>query len=328
MPDSPQENTITIATRESALALWQAEFIAAQIKAIAPDMTVELLGMTTKGDQWLSSPLSEVGGKGLFVKELEQAMLEGKADIAVHSCKDLPAELPEGFELGATGYRADVRDALVSPRFGTLANLPQGAIVGTSSLRRGSQLLARRPDLTLRPVRGNVGTRLGKLDSGEYDALVLATAGLDRLNLSARITEHFEVADSLPAAGQGALSIECLSNASTPVRELLAKLNDSDVDRCVRAERAVSAALGADCSMPLAAHAGLSGTTIELQALVGALDGSTLARFSASGSAEHPETLGASVAAGLLDNGAQPLLQAAREAAEQASPPPMNSDGP
>lgn len=311
--------TITIATRESALALWQAEFVAARLRELDATLTVELLGMTTKGDQWLSSPLSEVGGKGLFVKELEQAMLDGRADIAVHSCKDLPAELPAGFRLAATGFRADVRDALVSPNYGQLASLPAGAVVGTSSLRRGAQLLARRPDLVLKPVRGNVGTRLGKLDAGEYDALVLAAAGLDRLALGARVTEHFAIDDSLPAAGQGALSIECAANAPTWLADLLARLDDADTACCVQAERAVSRALGADCSMPLAAHALLEGASIKLSALVGALDGSKLVHITRSGPRDNPEAVGAVAAQALLDGGAQPLLSAAKELAARDS---------
>ena len=308
---------ITIATRESALALWQAEFVAERLRELAPTFEVELLGMTTKGDQWLSSPLSEVGGKGLFVKELEQAILDGRADIAVHSCKDLPAQMPDGFELVATGYRADVRDALVSTNYTDLASLPQGATVGTSSLRRGAQLLARRPDLQLASVRGNVGTRLGKLDAGDYDALVLAAAGLDRLGLGVRITEYLSVADSLPAAGQGALSVECSTSISAEVRAIITGLNDSDVARCVQAERSVSAALGADCSMPLAAHAVLNGDTIELQALVGAIDGSSLVRVVRSGSASNPAAIGAVAAEALLAAGAGPLLDAAKREAER-----------
>ena len=312
------KKTLTIATRESALAMWQAEFVAERLREADSSLSVELLGMTTKGDQWLSSPLSEVGGKGLFVKELEQAMLAGRADVAVHSCKDLPADLPDGFALLATGYRADVRDALVSPKYGTLAELPTGAIVGTSSLRRGSQLLARRSDLVLKPVRGNVGTRLSKLDSGDYDALVLAAAGLDRLGLGERVTEHFSVADSLPAAGQGALSIECLAAAPDWLLEVLGELNDQSIAACVRAERAVSRELGADCSMPLAAHALLDEAgQIQLQALVGALDGSVLVRSEARGSADDPEAIGATAARALLRDGAQPLLAEAQKLAAE-----------
>lgn len=307
---------ITIATRESALALWQAEFIAARLRELAPGYDVELLGMTTKGDQWLSSPLSEVGGKGLFVKELEQAILDGRADLAVHSCKDLPAELPEGFELVATGYRADVRDALVSNSYPDLASLPLGARVGTSSLRRGAQLLARRPDLQLASVRGNVGTRLGKLDAGDYDALVLAAAGLDRLGLGGRVSEFFSIADSLPAAGQGALSVECAVDVAADMRAIFAGLNDTETALCVATERSVSAALGADCSMPLAAHAVLNGPNIELQALVGALDGSALVRVEQSGPKATPQALGAEAAEALLAAGAGPLLEAARAQAD------------
>jgi len=304
--------TITIATRESALALWQAEFIATRLRELAPDYVVELLGMTTKGDQWLSSPLSEVGGKGLFVKELEQAILDGRADLAVHSCKDLPAELPEGFELVATGYRADVRDALVSKNYSDLASLPQGAKVGTSSLRRGAQLLARRPDLQLASVRGNVGTRLSKLDAGDYDALVLAAAGLERLGLGARVSEYFSLAQSLPAAGQGALSIECAVDVAADLRGIFAGLNDEKTALCVTTERSVSSALGADCSMPLAAHATLDGSSIKLQALVGALDGSSLVRVERTGPMADPAALGGQAAEELLAAGAGPLLAAAR----------------
>ncbi|MGD8418754.1 MAG: hydroxymethylbilane synthase, partial [Pseudomonadales bacterium] len=212
---------IVIATRESKLALWQAEFVQRELSKASPGTSVELLGMTTRGDQWLSSPLSEVGGKGLFIKELEEAMLDGRADVAVHSMKDVPAHLPDGFVLPLIGYRADVRDALVTRSEGGLDDLPEGAVVGSSSLRRQAMLLARRPDLRVRPVRGNVGTRLGKMDAGEYDALVLAAAGLDRLGLAGRISERLPVDVSLPAAGQGALGVEC-SAAATELSALLA----------------------------------------------------------------------------------------------------------
>ncbi|MEM7218249.1 MAG: hydroxymethylbilane synthase [Pseudomonadota bacterium] len=310
---------IIIATRESPLALWQAEHIAAELKKANPDCEPTLLGMTTKGDQWLSSPLSEVGGKGLFVKELEQAMLDGRAHIAVHSCKDLPAELPDGFELIATGYRADVRDAFVSPRYASFAELPQGAVVGTSSLRRGVQLLARRPDLVLKPVRGNVGTRLGKLDAGEYDALILAAAGLERLELGERIRERFEPSDSLPAAGQGALSIECHETLSSELRALVGALHDSKIAAQVAAERAVSAGLGADCSLPVAAYASGDGETMMLDALVGALPTETEpARIErvhvAARNLSDTAALGQQAAEDLLKAGAQSILDAARHA--------------
>ena len=320
MSEATKTQRITIATRESALALWQAEFVAARLREVDPAFDVQLLGMTTRGDQWLSSPLSEVGGKGLFVKELEQAMLDGRADIAVHSCKDLPAELPAGFALAATGYRADVRDAFVCPKFQTLLELPQGAIVGTSSLRRATQILARRPDLKLKPVRGNLGTRLEKLDSGEYDALILAAAGLERLGLAERITEYMDITDSLPAGGQGALSVECLSDAPNWLQQALEALNDPAIAQCVRAERAVSAALGADCSMPLAAHAVLTDTQLELRALVGSLDGSELVKVSCTGAASAPDALGAEAAALLRRDGAQKLLDQARLVANAGDP--------
>ena len=268
--------------------------------------------MTTKGDQWLNSPLSEVGGKGLFVKELEQAMAAGDAHLAVHSCKDLPAQLPPGFELIATGYRADVRDALVSPRYASFDALPLGARVGTSSLRRAAQLRARRPDLVCLPVRGNVGTRLGKLDAGEFDALILAAAGLERLGLTERVTEYLATDLSLPAAGQGALSVECTTAASPAIKQWLRKLNDPNVSACVTAERAVSAGLGADCSMPLAAYATLAGQSLTLDGLVASADGTQILRGRARGSVTDPLSLGREVAGQLLDQGAAELLAASQ----------------
>jgi hydroxymethylbilane synthase len=290
------------------LALWQAEFIAARLRAIDASLDVRLLGMTTKGDRWLAASLSEVGGKGLFVKELEQAIAKGAADIAVHSCKDLPAELPPGFELIATGYREEVRDALVSPTYDSVANLPQGARVGTSSLRRGAQLLARRADLQLLPVRGNLGTRLAKLDAGEYDAIILAATGLQRLALGDRIAEYLSIDDSLPAAGQGALSVEC-SNALDPgLRALFEQLDDPLVAACVRAERAVSAGLGADCSMPLAAHASLQGDRLSLRALLGRPDGTQILRAAAAGPLSTAAEIGGKAATQLIDQGGRALL--------------------
>ncbi|MEZ5559275.1 MAG: hydroxymethylbilane synthase [Pseudomonadales bacterium] len=290
MPDK-----IIIATRESPLALWQAEFVRARLQHAHPGLEVALLGMKTQGDRWLDTPLSQVGGKGLFIKELEQALLAGAAHIAVHSMKDVPAELPAQFALPVIGFRDDVRDALVSSAGATLAELPQGARIGSASLRRQAQLKARRPDLDVRPVRGNVGTRLGKLDAGEYDALVLASAGLHRLGLDDRISERLPVEVSLPAAGQGALGIECLAQAAA-VRELLEVLDDPDVNRCVSAERGVSAGLGADCSAPLGAHAVLVDGTIELQALLASADGRRVLRAAARG------TDAVSVAAEVVDS--------------------------
>jgi hydroxymethylbilane synthase len=296
-----------IATRESQLALWQAEFIQSELAKAAPGAEVTLLGMTTQGDRWLSSPLSQVGGKGLFIKELEEAMLAGRADIAVHSMKDVPAVLPEGFALPLIGYRADVRDALVSPAGQGLMDLKEGAIVGSSSLRRQAMLLAVRPDLQMRPVRGNVNTRLAKLDAGEYDALVLAAAGLERLGLEERITEKLPENLSLPAAGQGALGVECRDDAAELIA-LLGELQDDDVAGCVIAERAVSAGIGADCSAPLGAHAVRTGDRLQLFARLGAPDGSRMLEATATG--EDPLALGQAVAAELIDQGARELLAA------------------
>jgi hydroxymethylbilane synthase len=300
---------LVIATRESPLALWQAEFVKAALEAAHPGLAVELLGMRTAGDRWLSSPLSEVGGKGLFIKELEQALLAGAADIAVHSMKDVPAHLAPEFSLPVIAFRDDVRDALVTRDGEGLAALPQGARVGSASLRRQAQLRARRPDLQIRPVRGNVGTRLGKLDAGEFDALVLASAGLRRLGLEQRVAEHFDVDASVPAAGQGALGIECLAGAER-VRALIEVLNDDAVSRCVRAERAVSAGLGADCSAPLGAHAVLRGDRIELTAVLGSVDGRQILRAASAGS--DPAVVGAEVVERLRTQGAEAILDTLR----------------
>lgn len=301
---------IRIATRASRLALWQAEFIKAQLIATHPGLEVELVGMTTRGDRWLAAPLSEVGGKGLFIKELETAMLDGRADIAVHSMKDVPTELPEGFVLAAIGFRAEVRDALVSGLAATVAELLPGARIGSSSLRRRAQLLARRPDLVVAPVRGNVNTRLDKLDAGEFDALLLAGAGLDRLGLGHRIGELLSLDDSLPAAGQGALGVECRSERSE-LLEMLAPLNDSTVARCVQSERAVSRALGADCSMPIAAYADSEGDQITLRALLATPDGRRVLRCVVDGT--EAARLGAAAAAALRQQGADAILDELRD---------------
>ena len=269
-------NTLTIATRESALALWQAEFIRSELERLHPGLEVKLLGMKTRGDRWLNAPLREIGGKGLFIKELEEALLRGEAQIAVHSMTDLPATVPDGFVLGAVGWRADVRDVLVGTRDG-LAGLAPGARIGTSSLRRQAQLLERRPDLCVAPIRGNVGTRLAKQRQGEFDAIVLAAAGITRLGLEIADSTLLGLDVSLPAAGQGALGVECLADA-VDVRALLAPLDDPAVSRCVQAERAVSAGLGADCSMPVAAYAELQGDRLHLRALLASADGRTLLR--------------------------------------------------
>lgn len=300
-------NELVIATRESPLALWQAKHVQAELEAAHPGLTVSLLGMKTQGDKWLSSPLSEVGGKGLFLKELEQALLDGRAHLAVHSMKDVPAHLPEAFVLPVIAYRDDVRDAFVSRDGTRLADLPAGARVGSASLRRQCQLRAHRPDLEVAPIRGNVGTRLGKMASGEYDALVLASAGLRRLELEHLVTEHLDVARSVPSAGQGALGIECLATADE-VRELIAVLDDPRVRACVETERRVTAGLAADCSAPLGAYAVLEDGELSLSAVLGRPDGTRLLRARASGA--DPDSVGAAVVADLEGQGAREILDA------------------
>ena len=299
---------ITIATRESALALWQANFIRDRLIDAHPGLTVHLLGMTTQGDRWLNAPLKEIGGKGLFIKELEVAMMEGHADLAVHSVKDLPAQLPEGFSLPLIGYRDDVRDVLLGHPQG-LAALPQNAKVGSSSPRRQAQLLAMRPDLRIESIRGNVQTRLSKLDSGEFDAIVLAQAGLSRLAIERYDACPLSVAECLPAPGQGALGIEIITDS--PVRALLEKLSDSRVSRCVEAERGISAGLGADCALPVAALGVLDANgDIHLRALVAEADGSRIIRAEAKGG--EPAQLAQEVVEQLLAQGADGILASAR----------------
>jgi hydroxymethylbilane synthase len=258
---------VVIATRESRLALWQAEHVRDLLQDRFGD-SVSLLAMTTRGDQILDRALSKVGGKGLFVKELETALEDGRADLAVHSLKDVPMDLPEGFALAAVLEREDPRDAFVSNRFASLAELPQGAVVGTSSLRRVVQLMAMRPDLRVESLRGNLDTRLRKLDEGQYDAIVLAAAGLVRLGLAVRIRSHFDPAQMLPCASQGALGIETRADA-TELNARLAGLTDKATHLAVAAERAVSRVLGGSCSMPLAAYATWQGASLELRAVVG-----------------------------------------------------------
>jgi hydroxymethylbilane synthase len=296
---------LVIATRESQLALWQANFVSARLREAHPGLTVELHGMTTRGDRWLSSPLAEVGGKGLFIKELEEALASGTADIAVHSVKDVPAELPDGFAMPVIAYREDPRDVLVTRDGTTLAGLPAGARVGSSSLRRQAQLLARRPDLLVEPIRGNVGTRLRKLDDGEYDAVVLAAAGLARLGLAERASEYLATDVCLPAAGQGALGIECRSG-DDGVLGLLEPLADPRVAACVSAERTVSAMLGADCTAPLAAHATPAGEGVVLQSRLATTDGRRI--LEARGEGADPVAVGESVAASLMAQGAAEVL--------------------
>ena len=299
---------ITIATRESALALWQANFIRDRLIEAHPNLTVHLLGMTTQGDRWLNAPLKEIGGKGRFIKELEVAMLEGRADLAVHAVKDLPAHLPEGFSLPLIGYRDDVRDVLLGEPEGVAA-LPPNARVGSSSPRRQAQLLAMRPDLRVDSIRGNVQTRLSKLDGGEFDAIVLAQAGLSRLGLARSDAYPFSVAQCLPAPGQGALGIEIVTDS--PVQALLETLIDKDVARCVEAERGISAGLGADCALPVAAHAELTTNgEIHLRALVAQADGSRVLR--AEGHGAEPGPLAQRLVEQLLSQGADSILANAR----------------
>ncbi|MEE4299315.1 MAG: hydroxymethylbilane synthase [Pseudomonadales bacterium] len=311
--------TIRIATRSSNLALWQAHWVRDRLQDAHPGLGVELVEMKTRGDRFLSAPLSEIGGKGWFVKELETALLDGSADIAVHSMKDVPVSFPEGLVLAEICERADPTDALVV-RAGvdatTLTELPQGAHVGTASLRRSSQVKALRPDITTAPVRGNVETRLSKLDGGEFDAIVLATAGLERLGLADRITSRLAPPEFLPAGGQGAVGIECRGDDEV-VRAALAPLGHEGTARCVRAEREVSRRLGGSCSVPLAAHALLDGDRITLEALVTSLDGRELVRASAAGT--DPEAVGAACAERLLEAGAGPVLEAAIAATEAAA---------
>jgi hydroxymethylbilane synthase len=296
---------IVIATRESRLALWQAEHVKALLEGLG--CTVSLLGMTTQGDQILDRSLSKVGGKGLFVKELEVALHEGRADIAVHSLKDVPMDMPEGFELACVMEREDPRDAWVSAGYARLEDLPQGAVVGTSSLRRTVLLRALRPDLKIEPLRGNLDTRLGKLDAGQYAGIVLAAAGLKRLGLTDRIRHIFETTEMLPAAGQGALGIEIRSDRAD-LRALLAPLADMATWQRVAAERAVSRAMGGSCSMPLAAHATLNGAALVLQAAWGDPQGSTTLVTAADSDAAtdlaSAEALGLRVAQTLQRGGA------------------------
>ncbi len=300
---------LRIATRKSRLALWQAGFVKSELERHHPGLGVELVGMTTEGDRRLDARLSTLGGKGLFIKELEAALLRGDADLAVHSMKDLPAGLDGRFALAAIGFREDVRDAWISPA-GSFDSAPAGATVGSSSLRRQAQLLAARPDLEVLPIRGNVDTRLRKLDQGEFDAIVLAVAGLTRLGWADRITEALSTDRCLPAAGQGALGIECLAG-NARVIELLQPLNDPAVSLCVRAERGVSAALGADCSMPLGAYATLGGDGLALRAVLGSADGRVLLRAAAT----RPDADSAvdAVVRELRRQGAEALLATATE---------------
>lgn len=298
---------IRIATRKSPLAMWQAEFVKAELEQAHPGLVVELLPMVTKGDIILDTPLAKVGGKGLFVKELEVAMLEGRADIAVHSMKDVPVEFPEGLGLVTICERDDPRDAFVSNNYDSIDDLPQGAIVGTSSLRRQCQLRSQRPDLIINDLRGNVNTRLRKLDEGQYDAIILATAGLKRLKMNDRIRCEIAPEISLPAVGQGAVGIECRLNDKR-VRQLLAPLNHQPTATRVLCERAMNNRLQGGCQVPIGSYAELQDDTIWLRALVGEPDGSIIVRSEISGPIANAEQLGETLADELLANGAKDIL--------------------
>ena len=301
--------TLRIATRSSALALWQAEFIKAELERLHDHLTIELVKIKTQGDKILDVPLAKVGGKGLFVKELEEAMLDGRADLAVHSMKDVPMEFPEGLGLVAICERDDPTDAFISNHYGTLEQLPQGAVVGTSSLRRETQLRANRPDLEIKMLRGNVNTRLAKLDAGEYDAIVLASSGLKRLGFHDRIRYCMPDTLSLPAVGQGALGIECRL-ADTELQALLAPLNHTDTADRVKAERALNRRLEGGCQVPIAAYALLedNDTTVWLRGLVGAVDGSQIFRVEGRAPRAEGERLGRELAEQLLALGADKVL--------------------
>ncbi|TAH45798.1 MAG: hydroxymethylbilane synthase [Betaproteobacteria bacterium] len=304
-PATPER--IVIATRESRLALWQAEHVKSRLESLYPGCRVELLGMTTRGDQILDRPLAKVGGKGLFVKELETALLDGRADIAVHSMKDVPMQMGEEFALACISAREVPLDAFVSNRYESLADMPPGSVVGTSSLRRESQLHAQYPFLGVTSLRGNLDTRLRKLDEGQYDAIILAAAGLTRLGLKDRIRAVLPAEVSLPAAGQGALGIECLA-ARKDVIGWLQPLDDADTSACVRAERAVARALAGSCEVPLGAYAEMRGGRLCLRGFVARPDGSRLVRAEREGPAADAEALGQALAEDLRTQGADAIL--------------------
>ncbi|WP_394560260.1 hydroxymethylbilane synthase [Aquipseudomonas alcaligenes] len=298
---------IRIATRKSALALWQAEYVKARLEQAHPGLKVSLVPMVSRGDKLLDAPLAKIGGKGLFVKELETALLENEADIAVHSMKDVPMDFPEGLGLFCICEREDPRDAFVSNTYASLDELPAGSVVGTSSLRRQAQLLARRPDLKIQFLRGNVNTRLAKLDAGEYDAIILAAAGLIRLGFEERIRSSISVEDSLPAGGQGAVGIECRT-ADAEIHALLAPLHHGETAVRVTAERALNKRLNGGCQVPIACYALLEGEQLWLRGLVGQPDGGVLLRAESRGS--DAEALGVQVAEQLLAQGAEAILKA------------------
>jgi hydroxymethylbilane synthase len=300
---------IVIASRESALAMWQARNIQTRLAELYPQSKTSILGMTTQGDRILDRALDKIGGKGLFVKELEDALAAGRADIAVHSMKDVPMVLPPGFAIAAITQRADPRDAFLSNRYPNFGALPDGSCVGTSSLRRESQIRARFPRLVVEPLRGNVQTRLKKLDDGQYAAIVLAAAGLKRLGLADRITAILTPEESLPAPGQGALGIECRADRAEIIAMMRA-LHDGPADACVRAERALSRALAGNCQLPLGAYAELEGSRLRLRGFVASKNGEQFVRAELTGDASDPETMGTELAGRLRAQGASEILAA------------------
>jgi len=311
MSPSRAGRVLRIATRQSALALWQAEHVAARLRAAHPGLSVELLPLSTKGDRVQDRSLAAIGGKGLFIKELETALGDGRADIAVHSMKDVPSELPPGLKIGALLPRTDARDALLSLRGGALAELPAGARLGTSSLRRQAQLKAAHPAIRVEPLRGNVDTRIKRLESGELDAIVLACAGLIRLGLESRISARLEPGVMLPAVGQGAIGIECRA-ADSATSELVRALEHADTRTALDAERAFARALGGSCQSPIAAFARVESGRVSLEGLVAEPDGSRLWRDRATGDAAEAERVGGELAARLLAAGARALLERLR----------------
>lgn len=299
---------LRIATRQSPLALWQAEFVKAELEKIHSDLKVELVPMVTRGDKILDTPLAKIGGKGLFVKELELAMLDGRADIAVHSMKDVPMEFPEGLGLSVICEREDPRDAFVSNKYKNIDDLPHGAKVGTCSLRRQCQLKAKRPDIQILDLRGNVGTRLGKLDDGLYDAIILASAGLKRLGLMERIAHEISTDWMLPAGGQGAVGIECRVDDSR-IQTYLAPLNHTETAYRVTAERAVNRTLEGGCQVPIGVFSTVKNDSIHIQALVGKVDGSLIIQDQIEGHVDKTEQLGITLAEQLLSSGAGEILE-------------------
>lgn len=307
--DSQIPKKLVIASRESALAMWQAKHIQRKLQTLYPHTEVTILGMTTTGDQILDTPLAKVGGKGLFVKELETALADGRADLAVHSMKDVPMNLPDGFMLAATGEREDPRDAFVSNHFASLEALPAGSIVGTSSLRRQSQLQARFPHLKIESLRGNLQTRLRKLDEGQYAAIILAAAGLIRLELADRIRQFISPEQSIPAVGQGALGIEINANRKD-LLSVLAPLNHADTQVCVEAERGMSRALAGSCTVPLGAYATCEGNRIHITGFVASVDGKQMLVEKVVGERDQAESVGKLLAAQLISKGADKILAA------------------